>query len=309
MDRRRPWIVAVVALVALLSCAAPAAAQDAPDGPPRPVDSALPAWDVELVAHRGLAPGFPENTMVAFRNTIAKGVGVIEVDLRGTADGHVVVMHDATVDRTTDGTGAVSELTLEQVKTLDAGSYVGPQFAGERVPTFEEVLDLAASSGVMLLLDIKESPVLDKVRIVRATQARNASLQVIAGVRTLDDLRTFKRLNPNIRTLGFIADPRNVDAFARAGVDIIRLWPDWIHASTSPLCAAGGGTTGREVQSCLVRKVHELGRPVWTTANDLGRDELLELIELGVNGILTDVPDVLRALLDEIDAARPAPGL
>ncbi len=303
----RRTLVSLLAVLALLSTAATVHAQE--QEPPRPIPGDLPAWNVELVAHRGLAPGFPENTLAALRNTIAKGVGVVELDLRGTADGEVVVLHDETVDRTTDGTGNVQELTLAQIKELDAGSYVDPRFAGERIPTYEEVLDLVEEegSGVVLLLDIKEGATLDLAQVVRLTEERRAVLQVIAGVRTLDDVAAFRRLNPNVRTLGFIPEPQDVEAFAAAGVDMIRLWPDWIHASASPLCAAGGGTTGRAVQSCLVRRVHELGRPVWTTAGEAGRDELLELIELGVNGILTDVPDVLRDLLAEIDEHR-APG-
>ncbi len=116
--------------------------------------AALPDWDVVLVAHRGLAPGLPENTLAAFQDVVSRGVRVIEVDLRGTADGEVVVMHDETVDRTTDGVGDVTTLTLAEVKALDAGSYAGAEFAGERVPTYEEALAFAQDYGVVLLLDI-----------------------------------------------------------------------------------------------------------------------------------------------------------
>lgn len=257
----------------------------------------LPAWDVVLVAHRGLAPDYPENTMAAFQNVIDRGVGVIEIDLRGTADGRVIIMHDETVDRTTDGTGAVSDLTFEQIRALDAGSHAGAQFAGERVPTYEEVLQLAKHSGVMLLLDIKESPSLNREMVVRITEQYDAALNVIAGVRSLEDLAYFRSLNPNIRTLGFIPSPESIDAFADAGVNAIRLWPYWINGDRIPAACNGD-------HHCLIDQVAERGLPVWSTAGEAGRVELLELIRLGVSGILTDLPAVLDELLEDIDTFR-----
>jgi glycerophosphoryl diester phosphodiesterase len=101
-----------------------------------------PAWDVVAVAHRGLSPGVPENTLAAFRQSIARGIDVIELDLRGTADREVVVMHDETVDRTTNGSGEVARMTLRQLKALDAGGYADRRFRGERIPTYAEVLEL-----------------------------------------------------------------------------------------------------------------------------------------------------------------------
>jgi glycerophosphoryl diester phosphodiesterase len=219
-----------------------------------------PQWDVVAVAHRGLSAGYPENTLAAFKSAIALGVQAIELDLRGTADGEVVVLHDATVDRTTNGRGDVTGLTLREVKALDAGSHAGAAFSAERVPTYEEVLQLVKGSGVTLLLDIKISPVLDKARVVRLTERHGATLNVIVGVRSVADLNEFRTLNP----------------------DIVRLWPEWIHADPA-----------------LVGRLHGLGKPVWTTAGTLPRQELESLIRRGVNGILTDVPEVLTRLLAE----------
>jgi glycerophosphoryl diester phosphodiesterase len=91
-------------------------------------------WDVVVVAHRGMVSGFPENTLAAFHQAMELGFTAIEIDLRATADGHIVVMHDDTVDRTTSGHGKVSELTLADIRSLDAGSHAGPQFAGHKVP-------------------------------------------------------------------------------------------------------------------------------------------------------------------------------
>ena len=270
--------------------------------------SAYPAWSVALVGHRGLSAGFPENTLAAFRNAIAIGVEVIELDLRGTADGEVVVLHDQTVDRTTDGSGDVSALTLAQVKMLDAGSYLDPKFRDERIPTFREVLELVRGTGVKLLLDIKLSEVLDKAQIVRLTESYGATLDVIVGVRSVEDLREFRALNPNLRTLGFIPEARDVDAFVGAGVDMVRLWPEWILADRdSPACLAARAARAASTTvsaSCLVQHVHDLGKPVWTTAGESPRAALEELVRLRVNGILTDVPEVLAGLLADIERAR-----
>jgi glycerophosphoryl diester phosphodiesterase len=249
--------------------------------------AAYPAWDVVAVAHRGLSAGFPENTLAAFRSAIAHGAQAIELDLRGTADGEVVVLHDATVDRTTNGRGDVTGMTLREVRALDAGNHAGAAFAGEHVPTYEEVLQLVKGTGVALLLDIKISPVLDKARVVRLTERHGATLSVIVGVRSVADLREFRALNPNLRTLGFMEDVAAIDAFVQAGIDIVRLWPPWIHADPA-----------------LVTRLQARGKPVWTTAGALPREELSTLIRMGVNGILTDLPEVLAPLLAELRAAR-----
>ncbi len=233
------------------------------------------------VAHRGgIADGFPENTLAAFRRAIALGAAVIEIDLRGTKDGKIVVLHDETLDRTTNGTGRVTDHDLAELKTLDAGG-------GARIPTYDEVLDLVSGTGVQLLLDIKVSPVLDKRQVVVLTETRGAVPDVIVGVRTLGDLGEFRALNPELRTLGFVGSLEDVEPFVTAGVDIVRLWPRWIRADPE-----------------VVRRVQQRGRPVWTTAGDAPREELEELVALGVDGVLTDHPGVMAELLSDMEGAR-----
>lgn len=95
-----------------------------------------------LCAHRGAMDTHPENTLPAFRAAVGAGAQMIEMDVYQTRDHQLVVIHDATVDRTTNGKGKVSELTLEEIKALDAGSWKSPEFAGERIPTLQEVLAL-----------------------------------------------------------------------------------------------------------------------------------------------------------------------
>ena len=93
-----------------------------------------------VIAHRGASSYAPENTFAAFDLAIRMGVHHIELDVEATSDGHIVVIHDDTVDRTTDGSGPVTEHTLEALQTLDAGSWFGAEFAGARIPRFDEVL-------------------------------------------------------------------------------------------------------------------------------------------------------------------------
>lgn len=96
---------------------------------------------VENIAHRGAAAYAPENTIASYDLAVDMKADYIEIDVQRSKDGELVVIHDTSVDRTTDGSGKVGDLTLEEMKSLDAGSWKGEQFAGEEIPTFEEVLD------------------------------------------------------------------------------------------------------------------------------------------------------------------------
>jgi glycerophosphoryl diester phosphodiesterase len=109
-------------------------------------------------AHRGDSANAPENTLAAFRAAVALPVRWIELDVHPTQDGVLVVIHDDTVDRTTDGSGAVSDLTGEALRRLDAGSWFDAQFAGERIPTLAEVIDLVGPTGTRLNIEIKSPP-------------------------------------------------------------------------------------------------------------------------------------------------------
>ncbi len=108
-----------------------------------------------IIAHRGAAADAPENTLVAMRISFDRGVDFVEADLHLTADGVPVLMHDPTIDRTTNGSGNVADLTLAEIKTLDAGSWFGAQFAGEPVPTLEEFLDELTPTNSRALIELK----------------------------------------------------------------------------------------------------------------------------------------------------------
>ena len=117
---------------------------------------------VSAIAHRGFAKAAPENTLAAFRKAIELRPDFVECDVRRSKDGQLIVIHDQSVDRTTNGKGLVADMTLAELRQLDAGSWFRPEFAGERLPTFEEVLDLAKGQTV-LVIEIKEAGSEDQV--------------------------------------------------------------------------------------------------------------------------------------------------
>lgn len=103
------------------------------------------------MAHRGGGSEAPENTLAAFSNAIANGANLVECDLRKSADDVLVCHHDTTVDRTTDGTGAIADMTIAEIKALDAGSWFGTEFAGEQIPTLVEALTLANGQATIII--------------------------------------------------------------------------------------------------------------------------------------------------------------
>ena len=107
------------------------------------------------IAHRGASGYAPENTFAAFRRAIAMGAGFIETDLQLSRDARFVAIHDATVNRTTNGQGTVHDMTLAELRRLDAGSWFGSEYAGERIPTLDEILEFAKKHDVVFYLEIK----------------------------------------------------------------------------------------------------------------------------------------------------------
>lgn len=116
------------------------------------------------IAHRG---GTPENTLVAIRNSKANGASGIEVDLGFTKDGYAIILHDDTVDRTSNGKGNISDMTLEEAKKLDFGITFGREFEGERIPTLQETVELCKELDLLILLELKS----DRKEVLTALQA------------------------------------------------------------------------------------------------------------------------------------------
>lgn len=222
---------------------------------------------ITIIAHRGgMDSRYPENTLPAFHHAAAIGADAIELDLRATRDGRVVILHDPRLERTTNGHGPVSEHSADEVARLDTGN-------GIPIPTLDAVLADDAVRNVRLLLDVKPAPGLDLKTVVAEVRSRDRTNDVIFGVRSLKDHARLVRLDPGLRFLGFIPRARDAEAFIHAGVGIVRLWPRWVAR-----------------QPELMKTIHATGGRVWVTAGDASVDELARMAALGVDGFLTDRP-------------------
>lgn len=148
-----------------------------------------------LCAHRGAMDTHPENTIAAFGEAIRLGAHMIEFDVRITKDKKLVIMHDRTVDRTTNGTGSVTDLTLEKIKILDAGSWKSEEFAGEKVPTFKEALSVMPKN-IWLNIHLKGDKKLGEATAkVLISEGRIHQGVIACGS---DAARGVKKVNPNI---------------------------------------------------------------------------------------------------------------
>ena len=110
-----------------------------------------------IIGHRGASGHAPENTLAAFKKAVSLGAGFIETDLQLSRDSHFVAIHDDTLDRTTNGQGRVHDQTLTALRRLDAGSWFGSEFAGERIPTLEEILEFTKKNDIVFYLELKPS--------------------------------------------------------------------------------------------------------------------------------------------------------
>jgi len=196
-----------------------------------------------VAAHRGGLEGvYPENTLPAFRHALEGGADLIELDLRATADGAIVVHHDRGTARTTGRPGLVHRMTLPDIRALNPGG-------SATVPTLQEVIDWALPHPIDLLLDVKPAPGLRHGTIVEQIVQAGLSPRVLLGVRSLEDVVEFRRHAERLRFLGFVPNVGAIDAFLSVGVEAIRLWPGWLESNPD-----------------LVEAVRRGGASVWVTA-------------------------------------------
>jgi glycerophosphoryl diester phosphodiesterase len=153
------------------------------------------------IAHRGASGYAPENTRAAFELAIEMGADAIETDVRLTADGAIVLIHDDTVDRTTDGHGSVADHTLAELRALDAGSWFDPAFAGERIMTLDELID-GILPRIPALIEVKEA--VATAPAIAAIQAAGVGERVALTSFLWDAVLEAKRLAPEL-TVGFLS--------------------------------------------------------------------------------------------------------
>ena len=219
---------------------------------------------VFVVAHRGLHDGIPENTLAAYRAAIEAGADFVEIDLRETKDGHLVSVHNHTVDAyTEDARGPVHEFSLEELRALNIGSPVAPEWADERIPTFEEILALC-QGRIGIYLDLKQGSVDKMVALVRQYDMTHDVLWYASTMH----LRQLRETCPECILMPDPGPeqnlPRTFDLFTPQVVASV-----WRHLSES-----------------FVRICHEAGTLV--IVDDGGPDSWDTLLAWGVDGIQTD---------------------
>ncbi|MBW7884940.1 MAG: glycerophosphodiester phosphodiesterase [Caldilineaceae bacterium] len=233
-----------------------------------------------IFAHRGARRVAPENTLPAFARALAMGVDGIELDVHLTRDNQLAVIHDFVVDATTDGQGAITEMTWDEIARLDAGSYFDPSFAGVRVPRLEEVLDLV-DKRCQVNIEIKS----------RDPYARDASDLVARLIRKRDlyDQIIVSSFNPIT-----LIKMRHLDARVKLGILYDQTMPDLFRTiwAGPPMHPNAQHPHYAVIDAAYMAWAREIGAAVNTwTVNEV--EEARRLARLGVDVIMTDVPDLI----------------
>lgn len=160
---------------------------------------------IPVLGHRGICAKYPENTLPSFQAAIDAGVDLIEFDVQQTSDGELVVIHDASVDRTSDHTGLIRDYTLKQLKSFDFGGWFSKDFRGETIPTLREVLSLAASSRKNLLLNVEIKDMThDTVdRTIASLHAHQLAARSVIACFDAEIIRYTRQTHAHMRTQGF----------------------------------------------------------------------------------------------------------
>jgi glycerophosphoryl diester phosphodiesterase len=230
-----------------------------------------------IIAHRGAKASAPENTLASIRRAYEEGARWVEFDVKLTADGHPILIHDETLDRTTDGRGPVREHTLAEIRKLDAGAWFGGAFAGERVPTLAEALDLLATLGMGFNLEVKPCPGRERetasvaLKMVRQRWPETASTPVISSFAP-ESLRAARDVAPELPR-GYLFDALPSDWVAQAEALGCRT----VHPGVKHLTQAQVGMAKAAGYPLLV----------WTV-NDPA--QAATIVAWGVDSVITDAP-------------------
>lgn len=234
---------------------------------------------VRVVAHRGFSGQAPENTVAAIRKAVEAGADMAEIDVTLTADDQIVCLHDEKVNRTTNGKGRISELTLAEAQRLDAGFWFSPDFTGERLPTLDAMLE-AADDHILLNIEIKPETVERGIarKVVDAVKKRSMTDRVLISSFSPEALAQVHALDPTLYTASLFnrklhrrVDPGKI--VQDAGSSSLNINRHYLNEEIRTRC-------------------DELGIPIGVyTANK--KSQMEKLVDMGVHSIFTNHPDVL----------------
>ena len=232
------------------------------------------------IAHRGASGYAPENTLAAYRRAVAQGVSFIETDLHLTRDAHFVAVHDETVDRTTNGQGSVHQMTLAELRRLDAGSWFASEFMGERIPTLVEILDFAKKNDVVFYLELKPNGFWGGEHAL-ISALRNATEIARCVIISFDPaiLASLRKIEPTLMT-GMLYDGSIDNLFEKA-----------LEIGARQLVVRGDLVTPNLLQQA---RKQDLQVVCWTVNSPA---HMRMLVAAGVDGIMTDYPDRLLTVL------------
>ena len=227
------------------------------------------------IAHRGASGIAPENTLSAFTKAIEIGVDAIELDLHGTSDGEVVVIHDPSLDRTTDMCGLINQTTLANIKRADAGTWCHPQFKGETIPTLEEAL-ASITCKTIAVLEIKASSITESV--VQKIVEMSLLERVVIISFNISDLHIVRTIEPRIPT-GWLIGSNNGDTHP------IQLCQKLNSVGCSLL-----NVNHLLINEEFAYEVRRRGISLWTwTVDDI--ELMRQMREVGVQGITSNHPE------------------
>lgn len=268
----RPWMLVSLISVSLLSIVLPA--------------NKLP----QILAHRGASGSAPETTLAAYRLALDLGVDYLEIDVQMSRDGHIVGIHDSRVDRTSDGRGAVADMTFAELRKLDMGSWfnkafpekANPRFAGERIPTLQEIIDLARPTPVGLYIETKSPelyPVGFEAKVFEVVRRNQFEKRVVIQSFSRQSLEKVRALAPEL-PIALLIEKGDVDPVE----------------ATLAVGSKDLAIQFRLVTAELAARVHARGLAltVWTVDSEV---DIKRMIDLGVDRIITNYPERLKRLL------------
>jgi glycerophosphoryl diester phosphodiesterase len=273
----------VIPLAALSLVALPPTSRSVDDSPEALARAASKV--TEVIGHMGSKADRPENTLAGVRRAIGAGATVAEIDARTTKDGVLVCLHDAELDRTTDGRGKLADLTLADVKKLDAGVKFDRKYRGEPVPTVREVL-VESRGKIGVMIDLKETGADYAKRIAEHVREFGEPKRTVIGVRSVEQVKQFARLLPEARQIGLVPTLDDIEPFAKAGVKVVRLWPKWLGDKT------------------LVPRVRKLGLELHLGTGMGTKDEVAPLLAHEPESLSSDDPAQLVKTLAALSGRK-----